>query len=381
MDMGEFSSHIDFVESLDSTHPSPSYGNLRDAWWADVEEEFYELVASEIEGGEISFAQTQEFLETCMTLFFSAAAKRGTAWSLKSVEARLAHVNELLAKPHIPQRTSEWYAQTRGVLTASEFSGILGTPRMKHALVAQKTAPIPEIPSAPRLACSTREMSAMDWGVRFEPVIKQVLGTLWGAEITDVGRLMHPTDSRLAASPDGLLVAATEPARIGRLVEIKCPISREITGKIPFEYWCQMQIQMEVTDIDECDYVEVRLCSAYKDTKVYTEPEPGSREEQLRGRLWLLQHVDTLELAYAYTEEERARLRDASWNEVEEIPWHVEKLYTETVVRDREWFASTETKRTEFWADVAAVGVGSYVAPLPTKRRGGVVVQVCKIED
>lgn len=381
MEMGEFSSYLDFVESLDSTHPCPSYSKHRDAWWSDVEEEFYETVAPEIEGDETVFANTQEFLETCITAFFSAAAARGGAWSLKSAEARLAHVKDLLAKPHIPQRTPEWYAQTRGVLTASEFSSILGTPRMKHALVAQKTAPPPETVSAPRLACSTREMSAMDWGVRFEPVIKQVLGTLWGAEIVDVGRLLHPTDSRLAASPDGLFVAATDPARVGRLVEIKCPISREITGKIPFEYWCQMQIQMEVTDIDECDYVEVRLCSAYKDTKVYTEPEAGSQGEQLQGRIWLLQHIDTFELSYAYTEDERERLLGSSWTQVEDIPWHVEKLYTETVVRDREWFASTEAKRAEFWADVAAVGVGSYIAPPPTKRRGGVVVQVCKIED
>ena len=47
--------------------------------------------------------------------------------------------------------------------------------------------------------------------------------------------------------------------RYGRLVEIKNIVNREITGIPKKEYWVQMQLQMEVTDLDECDFLETRF--------------------------------------------------------------------------------------------------------------------------
>ena len=43
------------------------------------------------------------------------------------------------------------------------------------------------------------------------------------------------------------------------MVEIKNIVSREITGRPKEEYWIQTQIQMEVCDLDECDFVETRF--------------------------------------------------------------------------------------------------------------------------
>jgi len=238
-------------------------------------------------------------------------------------------------------------------------------------------------------------MGPFDWGVRFEPVLKQVLVSLWGVEIAEAGRIVSAVDTKLAASPDGILLAATEEARIGRLLELKCPISRKIGAGVPFDYWCQMQIQMEVTGIDECDYVEAKFESPTKTVAVLAPLVEGAPKPMAEGRLWLFQHEDTLEMRYAYTAEERTTLVESGWSEVEEIPWRLAALYTETVGRDKGWYASTEEKRAAFWRDVESARAGTYVAAPSSKPPRTVLVtkegsvdapqreqeSICKIQD
>ena len=45
----------------------------------------------------------------------------------------------------------------------------------------------------------------------------------------------------------------------GRMLEIKNVVSREITGIPKMEYWIQMQIQMEVCKLNECDFLETKF--------------------------------------------------------------------------------------------------------------------------
>ena len=40
------------------------------------------------------------------------------------------------------------------------------------------------------------------------------------------------------------------------MLEVKNPVSREITGMPKKAYWAQMEIQMEVWDLNECDFLE-----------------------------------------------------------------------------------------------------------------------------
>jgi hypothetical protein len=56
----------------------------------------------------------------------------------------------------------------------------------------------------------------------------------------------------LGASPDGITPD-------GIMVEIKCPYTRKITGIPKPEYWCQVQGQLEVCDLDRCDFIECCL--------------------------------------------------------------------------------------------------------------------------
>ena len=370
-----FTGAVDMVEYFDSTNPCPSYTGLYDRWYENLIESVNEhLAVNEIETTSADIETAITFVGNIVNMFSLAATS--SRWAEQTVEQRLEHLNSIIARPNIPQRTPAWYEQSRNVLTASEFSAILGTERALATLAVQKSQiPPQEGNTHSRHACATSEMGPMDWGVRFEPVVKQILKKMWGATILDIGRLMHPTDPHLAASPDGLMMAADDSMRVGRLIEIKCPIRRAITGKIPFEYWCQMQIQMEVTDIDECDYIEVKLASPYRGD---IEPYKASDSSLYSGKIWLFQDSNTLELKYAYTDAEKLAFEAANFNPIEEIPWHLDTYYAEVVARDRAWFKSTEERRSEFWKKVDEIKEGSFVLP---RKEKGITVTVCKITD
>ena len=44
--------------------------------------------------------------------------------------------------------------------------------------------------------------------------------------------------------------------------EIKSPISRTLDYSVPTSYWCQMQLQAEVCDVDVVEYVEIKFEAA-----------------------------------------------------------------------------------------------------------------------
>jgi len=75
--------------------------------------------------------------------------------------------------------------------------------------------------------------------------------------IEEFGAVPHLELEHLAASPDGIIVECNDNAElVGRMVEIKCPYSRIPNGIISSQYWIQMQIQMEVCNLELCDFIE-----------------------------------------------------------------------------------------------------------------------------
>lgn len=351
-----FTSISDVLSWHDLTAPAPSYANSF-AEWKESADEVFNNILNEV--GDPDAEAARQIGIGIMEKFIEKAGAVG--WAAQTPEVRRAAAERILTLDQVPQRTAEWYAQGKSVLTASEFANIFGTPRAVRQLAFQKI--MPPQSQTNRLACLTCEMGPFDWGIRFEPVVKQILAARWGTKIVDSGRLMHPTDPLLAASPDGIILEATDPGRVGRLLEIKCPITREIGEAIPFEYWCQMQIQMEVTGIDECEYVEVKIDSInQKKTDLSGVPE---------GYVWLFQNPDTYSMVYAYTEDECAAL--TGFHPVEVIPWRLGKMYTKTVARDRAWFQGTAKAREEFWSVVGQARRGE-IQPFEVKSRSKVNV-------
>jgi len=83
-------------------------------------------------------------------------------------------------------------------------------------------------------------------------------------------------------------------------------------------------------------------------------------------------------LSYAYTEEER----DVSGCRVrEEIPWKAVQMYTKTVHRDRNWYASTKDQRDSFWKLVSSAQQGTYELPASKRTPSKPKLQVCLIKE
>jgi putative phage-type endonuclease len=88
-------------------------------------------------------------------------------------------------------------------------------------------------------------------GTLLEPLVRDMYDQRYNRKSHEIGLVQHRDYPWLGASPDGV----TED---GLLIEIKCPLTRKIEPKVPKHYWPQVQLQLEITDLDECDFIQYR---------------------------------------------------------------------------------------------------------------------------
>jgi putative phage-type endonuclease len=86
-------------------------------------------------------------------------------------------------------------------------------------------------------------------GQKYEQVATDLYKKKTGKDVLEFGLIRHPELSWLAASPDGITPD-------GVMIEIKCPYRRKITGITPLYYFIQVQLQLEVCNLDFCDFLE-----------------------------------------------------------------------------------------------------------------------------
>jgi putative phage-type endonuclease len=264
-------------------------------------------------------------------------------------------LKDIFKRESIEQRTEDWYKQAATMITASEFNTILKPGRTRGHIVLSKVNPQPKPVSRP---VPSEMMTPFDWGIRFEPVIKQIYEYKYNSQILDVGRLVHRTDPRIGASPDGIVVSGPKK---GRLIEIKCPISREVGKGIPQDYYVQMQLQLEVTGADICDYVECRLRSL-GGRKSANEPD----KPLLSGIMWRVSK-GTEDEKYIYgpisgTVDSEPMLEEDE-HVLEVIPWELMEWVEIEVKRDPEWWKSVQPAINEFWKDVEMAHKGKFELP------------------
>ena len=157
----------------------------------------------------------------------------------------------LLNIPQPDQRTKEWYEFRHNHITASNAWKCLGTTSSVNQIILEKLTPLNVEKYKPSL-----NDNPMTWGQRFEDISIMFYENKYNVKVDDLGCLEHPEHTFLAASPDGIITSKNNNSR---LLEIKNVVSRKIT-KIPKpDYWMQMQLQMEVCDIDECDFLETKF--------------------------------------------------------------------------------------------------------------------------
>lgn len=160
----------------------------------------------------------------------------------------LSRVSELLAAEYAEQRSQEWLDLRENMITASDIASAIGENHYEtpDAFVKKKV-----------LRTQWAGNAATAHGTLLEPLVRDLYDQRYNRKSHEIGLVRHREYPWLGASPDGI----TED---GLLIEIKCPLTRKIEPKVPKHYWPQVQLQLEITDLDECDFIQYRPASEGK---------------------------------------------------------------------------------------------------------------------
>lgn len=166
---------------------------------------------------------------------------------LRGYRAQLKKLQEI---PYVAQRTQEWYDLRKQRLTASDTAQAIGKGKFgtRDQLVQKKVNEALGIPDN-----FPKHLPALKWGIMFEAMAARCYTQRHcDMPLHEFGLLPHPTLPYYGASPDGI-------TDMGIMIEIKCPYKRKITGEVPDYYELQIQGQMSVCGLKECDYVECEM--------------------------------------------------------------------------------------------------------------------------
>lgn len=327
------------------THHPPE--QLYDKWDLEqwMESDMIEAVQLFLETAFHKSLTKIDAIEVIRSLCWNYYQTRKTVATSKLI-ASLDSVTRVQTLPQTPQKTVEWMRESIDLLTGHEFAEVVhGTEAARRRVILKKCSTTER--SLDTQICFVTpvdgKLTPFQWGWRFEPVVRMIFEAS-GAEgpIDDsLGRIRHPTLPRLAASPDGII---TTGPKAGRLVEIKSPISRKLTKIIPPDYWCQMQLQAEVCNVEAVEYIEIRIGLG---------PPPTPYTYDYVGVVSVI-GTDPTSYTYEYSPllksfEEYTPPKDAA----EVCQWHIIDRYQETVLRNRIWWKEVGCPAYEaFWKDV-----------------------------
>lgn len=171
---------------------------------------------------------------------------------------------KLLKLKKVEQRTPEWFALRKNMITASNWASCLGMNKYenKKKFILKKCG-----------KSTFKGSEATQWGTKYEQVATRLYELRNKTEIYEFGVLEHPLYSFLGASPDGI-------TPYGIMLEIKCPFGRKITGEVPEHYWAQMQAQLEVCNLTYCDYLECKIVEYHDPEEYFEDTQENPSEEK-----------------------------------------------------------------------------------------------------
>lgn len=300
---------------------------------------------------------------------------------------------KLVSMPQPAQRTEEWYSMRNGVITASSAAQAMGESKYDKPdkLILEKIGE----------GEGFKENKFVHHGKKYEKIATMIYENMMDVKIGEFGLILHPTIDFLGASPDGIALNCTLDGKfsplVGRMLEIKCPLSREIQkegkedGEIcPHYYWVQVQQQLECCDLEECDFWQCNLREhdllQFKDDFVGVHTEGQNQKVAVDKRItkglllqflpkkhqlekyekmeWYGKYIYPPKLTF--TEDEYLEwAKDMSENYRKYYPeldkdyyfdkvlfWKLESSHNYLIKRDREWFKQALPKLKGFWDTV-----------------------------
>ncbi len=248
--------------------------------------------------------------------------------------------------PQAEQRTEDWYAFRHNTLTASSIWKVFYSQSSQNQLIYEKCKPI-TINKSTHVNTET----PCHWGNKYEPLSVLYYEFIYNTKIDDFGCIPHCNYSYIAASPDGINCLETND-RYGRMLEIKNIVNREITGIPKMEYWIQMQIQMEVCDLNECDFLETRFIEYQSQEEYLNDPSFNLSNSSIynnyyRGKILLFQENGVPCYKYhnfglsitdidEWEEQQMDIYNDLTW--IKTIYWKLSEISCILVLRNKLWF-------------------------------------------
>ena len=284
----------------------------------------------------------------------------------KDIQKRKHQLNKLKKLKLPVQRSKEWYEMRKNKLTASSLASAIDHCHFqsRDELILSK---IEEKPFEPN--------PITEWGVKYEDIAIMYYEELYNVKVLDFGCIPHPEFEAFGASPDGICDDTGNDNYIARMVEIKCPPKRKFTKSVPPHYKMQVQGQLEVCDLDECDFFQVKI-EEYKDYTEYSKDNFINQSHFVNswGRTALnfpkgctITYIKSNEnkMSYIYPklglsdsmyqvwiQENKTMLEKEGHKFIEAKWWFISRYECTLVERDREWWINSIDKILHFYQDL-----------------------------
>lgn len=254
------------------------------------------------------------------------------------------------------QRSPEWYQLRKKILTASSLGTAIdkGHFQTRDELLLDKIIEKPYEPNP-----------ITEWGVKYEDVAIMFYEELYNVKVIDFGLIPHPEFKAFGASPDGICDDTGNEEYIARMVEIKCPPKRRFTKTVPPHYGMQVQGQLEVCDLDECDFFQVKI-EEYDSYTDYCNDKFIQDDQIIEGRTILnypkgvtITYKKDGKLSYRYCKLNLSNQQYIDWIDLQEKEdifeikwWKIERYECTLVTRDKVWWINSIDKILLFYNDL-----------------------------
>lgn len=317
-------------------------------------------------------------------------------------------ISNLRNKLQPVQRTKEWYDFRHNLITASNAYKAFENQTVQNQLIYEKCQPVNQNLYIDDDAVEKDEdikeivmvntNTTLHWGQKYEPLSIKIYEHKYNTKIEDFGCIQHEKYLFLGASPDGINIDKNS-KRYGRMLEIKNIVNREIDGIPKKEYWIQMQLQMEVCDLEECDFLETKFIE-YPDYMSYLndtsdeiyEDDDGvefkniclSKDNKMKGSI-IYFHTKEGKPFYVYRPLDLIHPHDIEeWQEntvdyyqttsefnytyMKTIYWKLEQLSCVLVCRNRQWFKDNISSLEELWSVIIKERANGYEHRAPNRK-------------
>ena len=287
----------------------------------------------------------------------------------------------LKGKPQPVQRTKEWYDFRQNLITASNAYKAFETQGAKNQLIYEKCQLNHEEPIDPtntKVIQMVNVNTTLHHGQKYEPLSVMIYEDMYKTKVDDFGCIQHEKYSFIGASPDGINVDPNS-SRYGRMLEIKNIVNREIDGIPKKEYWIQMQLQMEVCNLDECDFLETKF-TEYDDSDAFFS-EPTNK----RKGVIMYFHTKEGKPFYKYMPFHFVSFKDINeWQEqmidlyqspeynyvwIKDYYWKLDIVSCVLVCRNKQWFKNNINELAEIWAIILKERVSGFEHRAPNRKQ------------